>query len=95
MFVAAAKQLGLPDMSPGDLYRVRHGGASWDVATEVRSLTAVKRRGVWKSDKSVGRYAKPMRLTEQLTSLDPVVLKKILALADGCTDAFYAQFGVR
>jgi hypothetical protein len=51
------------------LYQLRHSGPSNDFFHRRRPLAEVKRRGRWLSDKSVRRYEKAARLTEQLSSL--------------------------
>ena len=43
-------------------YQARHSAASEDVELRRRSLAEVKRRGNWRSDKSVHRYEKHGRL---------------------------------
>ena len=43
----------------GPPHTLRHTGASRDLATQYRSFEQVKRRGRWKADESVQRYARP------------------------------------
>eukprot|EP00959_Pyramimonas_sp_CCMP1952_P122353 2557724-Pyramimonas_sp.AAC.1 len=45
------------------VYQARHSGASSDMSSRKRSLAEVKKRGGWKSDKSVVRYEKGARLS--------------------------------
>eukprot|EP00973_Karenia_brevis_P065592 9120330-Karenia_brevis.AAC.1 len=47
-------------------YALRHGGASEDLLTKTRSVADVKRRGLWRSDSSLRRYAKEARLLSEL-----------------------------
>ena len=61
LLTLAMFDMGLADPS---LYRLRHGGASHDVAIELRSLAEVKKRGRWVSDSSVRRYSKAIRLQQ-------------------------------
>ena len=58
-FVGAMATLHLKDPS---LYRLRHGGASHDRSSMTRTLDEVKKRGNLRSDKSVTRYEKAVRL---------------------------------
>ena len=52
-------------ISKPTLYQTRHSGASIDRFYGWRSLTAVKKRGGWRSDRSVARYEKSARLGVQ------------------------------
>ena len=62
-FKEAGARAGVQDCR---LYRLRHGGASHDVASKVRSLLEVKKRGRWISDNSLRRYQKSVvLLTEE------------------------------
>ena len=51
------------------LYLLRHSGASNDAFHKRRTIQEIKRRGRWLSDRSVRRYEKSGRLSEQLASL--------------------------
>ena len=53
--LAALKMKAVP-------YQLRHTGASLDRWLNRRSLAEVKRRGFWKSDRSVARYERASRL---------------------------------
>ena len=59
----------MPESAGVHLYRLRHGGASHDVAHRMRTLDEVQKRGSWRSKASVARYAKPARLNEQVLAL--------------------------
>jgi len=54
--------LGLPNLTP---YQARHSGASADRAENTRTLDEVRKRGGWKSFKSLARYEKSARLAER------------------------------
>ena len=56
------------------LYQARHSGPSVDRALKERSLPDVKKRGGWKSWKSVGRYETSARLASSLQKWDTEVL---------------------
>ena len=53
------RELGLPDFV---LYQLRHSGASWDRLKSIRTLAAVKKRGGWRTDRSMHRYEKATRV---------------------------------
>ncbi|CAE8654639.1 unnamed protein product [Polarella glacialis] len=76
-----AAELGVPKENAVGLYRLRHGGASHDVAYKLRCLDEVKKRGAWKTEASVARYAKPARINDQLNKLLPKDLAVIKLLA--------------
>ena len=61
VFYQAVQALGLGALRP-QLYCLRHGGASHDLLTGVRTLAEVKARGRWAVDSSLKRYGKPTRL---------------------------------
>ena len=61
-FRHVAKAEGMADLTP---YQTRHSGASIDRFNNWRSLADVKKRGGWRSDKSVARYEKAARLGVQ------------------------------
>ena len=67
----------MPAANVPHLCRLRHGGASADVATKTRTLDEVQKRGAWRSQASVARYAKPARLNQQLNALPKPVLKDL------------------
>ena len=83
-FLRIATRLGVPLETPAVLYRLRHGGASHDVALQLRSLAEVRKRGCWRSDSSVARYAKPARLSHQLLAVGGQSLARGQALAAAC-----------
>ena len=62
------------------LYQLRHGGASHELATGRREITALAKRGRWGSMASVRRYEKGGRLTELVSRLTPAQVD----LADSC-----------
>ena len=74
---AAARQLKLENFgSEGThllpvLYQLRHGGASHELATGRREITALAKRGRWDSLVSVRRYEMGGRLTELVSRLTP------------------------
>eukprot|EP00973_Karenia_brevis_P011048 1495612-Karenia_brevis.AAC.1 len=64
-FMQACMELGMDSLSP-TRYSLRHGGASEDLLNKTRSLPEIKKRGLWKSDASLRRYAKEGRLLTEL-----------------------------
>ena len=73
-FKRIMKCLGLDHLDQS-LYYLRHGGASEDLLGHLRSVTAVKRRGRWRSDSSLRRCGKETRLQSVLNSVPPKVLQ--------------------
>ena len=58
-FTDAGNLLGLPELCQ---YQLRHGGASNDLLTKLRSEEGVRGRGRWKGYSSVRRYGKPAQV---------------------------------
>ena len=69
--VAAALHLGQLQLCR---YALRHGGASEDLLTFKRDLAAIKKRGRWKTDASLRRYAKEAKLARELQKVHPLVI---------------------
>ena len=68
------KEVGV-EMGVPHLYRVRHGGASFDFSTKARTLEEVRRRGRWRCHASLRRYEKGSRLAQLLENLDGATLQ--------------------
>ncbi|CAK0865019.1 unnamed protein product, partial [Prorocentrum cordatum] len=62
---------------------MRHGGASHDRATRMRSLQEVQRRGFWRCDRSVQRCEKHARIGFEFQKLSEAVRQRVLELAGG------------
>ena len=62
------------------LYALRHGGASWDWASQTRSLLAIKVRGRWQSDASLRRYQKAALLQGEINKI-PLELRQAAEVA--------------
>ena len=77
-FMTAMGHVGLRDPS---LYRLRHGGASSDVASKKRTLEQVKKRGRWQADESVRRYTQVVRLQAEDAQLSGELAAKAAAVA--------------
>jgi hypothetical protein len=77
-------QVGIADPS---LYRLRHGGASFDRSAGVRRLEEIKKRGRWSADVSVKRYEKAVRAQWIEAQLAPEWLAFAAASAP-CLEAF-------
>ena len=67
-FRKACETLDIVDAS---LYRLRHGGASHDAASRLRTISEIKRRGRWASDTSVRRYEKRTWLQSEEVKVSP------------------------
>ncbi|CAK0842032.1 unnamed protein product, partial [Prorocentrum cordatum] len=67
-FTMLVKILGLEALSP-HLYSLRHGGASDDLATAVRTQEEVKVRGRWATITSLKRYGKTTRLLLEMATV--------------------------
>ena len=74
------------------LYLLRHGGASEDLAENHRSIGSVKKRGAWRSDASVARYAKSGRINELLKRLCPRLRLQVQELASRLPDMLSGAF---
>ena len=68
LFMAACQHLGLMGLSPCR-YALRHGGASDDLASHRRDLAGIKKRGGWRTDASLRRYAKETRLQAEVMKI--------------------------
>ena len=80
-FKAAGEGAGLGALGPPTLHQLRHGGASTDAASRDRSLPEIQQHGRWADQRSVRRYAKGGRVTQQLWMLEKPVRAKCLAAA--------------
>ena len=78
-FKVACRDLGFDDPS---LYRLRHGGASHDAASRLRSIVEIKRRGRWASDASVRRHEKGTWLQSVEVKVSPTQASKAMAVED-------------
>ncbi|CAK0856369.1 unnamed protein product [Prorocentrum cordatum] len=74
---SAARRL-FPSFVAPALYQLRHGGASHEALTEVRSTEGLVRRGRWHSLRSVKRCEKGGRVNQVLRSLTPEELNAAL-----------------
>jgi hypothetical protein len=70
--------LGLAPLGKFHLYRLRHGGASHEAASRLRSLVGIQSRGRWQSLKSVRNYEKGSRLAQLFGSLDVQTQKQCI-----------------
>ena len=71
------------------LYGLRHGGASHEMLTGVRSLSELMKRGRWRSEASVKRYEKGGRVNQVLNALPPPLLEKAVQAADTVGDLLW------
>ena len=67
-FHAIASHLGLGPLGPSR-YALRHGGASEDLLSGLRSLDAIKKRGRWSTDASLRRYSKETKLLGEISKI--------------------------
>jgi len=74
----AAKACSLMSLGDPHPYRLRHGGASRDYITGMRSLPDIQQRGRWKAQASVRRYQKGGRLSQLLNGLPKQVLADVM-----------------
>ena len=82
LFRTPALRLKLEPLGPPVLYQLRHSGPSHDLAQRRRTLVEVKKRGRWRADTSVSRYAKGGRLGEQLQRLPVRMVRRCQLCAD-------------
>ena len=78
---AARAVLGDPG-GAGPPHTARHTGASRDMSEGRRTFEEVKRRGRWKSDDSVQRYARPHAWLEAVAAQPPEVYARGRAILD-------------
>lgn len=71
----------LTSLGPPHLYRLRHGGASFEAAGKHRDMVGIQARGRWQTVKSVKNYEKGGRLQQLFAALPKAVQKR-------CTEAF-------
>ena len=69
MFNEVLVDLGYDQHGINCTYQIRHGSASTDVLTGLRSLTEVQKRGRWEAAKSVKRYSNGGRLSQVYDNL--------------------------
>ncbi|CAE7893669.1 hypothetical protein AK812_SmicGene22743 [Symbiodinium microadriaticum] len=79
----ARVQLNLQPLGHLHLYRLRHGGASYDYNNHFRDLASVQQRGRWKSHNSVRRYQKGGRLAQLFAALSPETRRLATKAATG------------
>ena len=75
-FNRAAVDLGAEPLWQVTLYQLRQSGASHELASHARPLDAIKKRGRWRTDRSLYRYEKGGQLQQQLNLLPPAVLSR-------------------
>jgi len=74
MFKDSVDSLGMSHLAPVR-YSLRHGGASDDAISKRRSLLEIKKRGQWRTDQSLKRYAKESKVSEELQKIPLAVLE--------------------
>lgn len=72
VFEKACDRLLIKDRS---MYRLRHGGASHDRASNGRSLADIQKRRRWAADSSLRRYERAVRLQQVELTIGPALLK--------------------
>ena len=72
---AAARTTGVADQI-GPPYSARHAGASRDLTEGRRTFDELKRRGRWRTDKAVQRYARPHVWTAVQSAVPEIIKKK-------------------
>ena len=80
-FREAGEKSGLGVLGPPTLHQLRHGGASTDAASGSKGLMEIQAKGRWGDARSVRRYAKGGRVTQQLWQLDAKTRRECLAAA--------------
>ena len=83
-FRRAATEAGLPKAGP---YQLRHSGASWDRLNKRRTQEEVQKRGQWKTMKSLVRYEKHGRITQNFLQLPEAVQREHLAAVQQVEEA--------
>jgi hypothetical protein len=75
VFSAAVAKAGLKFLEP-QLYMLRHGGISHDVALRVRDLPEIVKRARWTTSSQLRRYEKHVKLQEVLGKIPASLLCK-------------------
>eukprot|EP00438_Fugacium_kawagutii_P031465 Skav222634 [mRNA] locus=scaffold10:187684:190948:+ [translate_table: standard] len=86
----AWEPLGLKSLGPPHMYRLRHGGASYEAAMQLRPLAAIQLRGRWQTIKSVKNYEKGSRLPQLFASLNKPVQRRALTARENVHRLFHA-----
>ena len=89
-FNEAAQSLHLDNLRPCR-YGARHGGASEDLLSHIRTALAVKRRGRWSDDRSLKRYGKETRLLTELNKVPEDVLRFGREVSESIVDLFLGR----
>lgn len=76
--VAQWEPLKLTGLGAPHMYRLRHGGATHELANHLRALQEVQLRGRWMSVKSLKNYEKGGRLAQLFGNLPKSVQKKCI-----------------
>ena len=91
-FRAAGVSAGLTSIGPPTLHQLRHGGASTDAAAKSRDLPSIQLQGRWKDQRSLVRYAKGGRVTQQMYELTPEVRRKLLRETEDIGKTLWSTF---
>lgn len=75
------KPLGLQPLGAPHMYRLRHGGASFEAANQLREISGIQTRGRWLTQKSMKNYEKGGRLQQLFGSLSKRTQKEALQAA--------------
>ena len=89
----AQGHLNLQPLGHLHLYRLRHGGASYDYNNKFRDLASIQQRGRWKSHNSVRRYQKGGRPAQLFAALNVALQKRpkiCRVLSSACVDSSLA-----
>jgi hypothetical protein len=89
-FQDALEALGMKTLGV-NRYALRHGGASHDMLTQARSMTAIQNRGHWRSNLSLVRYGKPARALKELHRISPAVVEYGKTIADDLESVMHRQ----
>ena len=73
LYMTSASDAGITQLGSTP-YCLRHGGASHDALTGRRTLSEIKDRGRWLSDKSLRRYKKAAAAQKQLVLMGPAAV---------------------
>lgn len=74
VFQKAVKYLQLEPLGVS-MYTLRHGGASYDIISQRKTMDEVKQRGRWSADSSLRRYVKTARIQSELHKIHPKVIE--------------------
>ena len=89
--LAQWEPLKLQSLGAPHMYRLRHGGASYDAAMRHRTVAEIQTRGRWQTLKSVKNYEKGTRLSQLFSNLPKSVQRAATKAKEHIADVLLSQ----